>query len=119
MRGKYFAARTVGRNELGSVLRDWDAVVVAVSGSQLVVMNSRRACASGAWKGVISGLRVYSTEEVVGRAIASRRSEVVVSSKFFTNKDGTYISVVDLVASLEKSIKESNQIILMYSVFMV
>ena len=64
----------------------------------------RQALAKGV--NFLDTARVYGTEEVVGRAIASRRSEVVVSSKsLFTNKDGTYISVVDLVASLEKSIK--------------
>ena len=49
--------------------------------------------------------RVYGTEEIVGRAVAGRRANVVISSKtMFRRRDETYMRASDLVESLEKSL---------------
>ena len=49
--------------------------------------------------------RVYGTEEIVGRAVAGRRADVVISSKtMFRRRDETYMRASDLVVSLEKSL---------------
>ncbi len=48
--------------------------------------------------------RAYGTEEVVGRGIAGRRADVVISTKtMFRRKDG-YMAAPDIVDSLEKSL---------------
>ena len=49
--------------------------------------------------------RVYGTEEIIGRASAGIRSELVISSKtMFLRRDESYMPPSDLVLSLEKSL---------------
>lgn len=50
--------------------------------------------------------RAYGTEEVVGKAIAGCRDQVVVSTKtLFRDRDGKYMAPDRLVASLERSLE--------------
>ena len=49
--------------------------------------------------------RVYGTEDIVGRALAGKREDVVISSKtMFRRRDESYMGASDLVESLEKSL---------------
>ena len=49
--------------------------------------------------------RVYGTEQIVGRALAGKRADVVISSKtLFRRRDESYMPASELVASLEKSL---------------
>ncbi len=48
--------------------------------------------------------RVYGTEEVVGRAIAGRRDEVVISSKTMFRRNDDFMAATELVESLEKTL---------------
>ena len=53
--------------------------------------------------------RAYGTEEVVGRAVASCRSDVVISTKtMFRDRDGNYMPTERLIDSLEKSLIRMN-----------
>jgi aryl-alcohol dehydrogenase-like predicted oxidoreductase len=47
----------------------------------------------------------YGTEEVVGRALAGRRDDVVISSKtMYRTRDGEYLSADDILKSIEQSL---------------
>src|SRR5258708_5890401 len=50
---------------------------------------------------LIDTARVYGTEEVVGRALASRRDDVVLSTKAMPELNGELISAEALRSSLE------------------
>lgn len=53
--------------------------------------------------------RAYGTEEVVGRAVAPCREEVVISTKtVFMDRDGAYMPAQRLVDSLERSLERMN-----------
>jgi aryl-alcohol dehydrogenase-like predicted oxidoreductase len=52
----------------------------------------------------IDTARAYQTESAVGKAIAGRRDQVVVSTKVSAGRGDTLLSAAELTASLEKSL---------------
>jgi aryl-alcohol dehydrogenase-like predicted oxidoreductase len=53
---------------------------------------------------LIDTARAYGTEEVVGRALVSRRDEVILSTKAIPEVNGELLSAEALRASVEKSL---------------
>jgi aryl-alcohol dehydrogenase-like predicted oxidoreductase len=54
---------------------------------------------------LVDTARVYGTESAVGRGIAGRRDDVVLSTKVWPERDGQLISARDLRESVEKSLR--------------
>jgi L-galactose dehydrogenase len=54
---------------------------------------------------LIDTARVYGTEEVVGRALARRRDDVVLSTKVMPDVNGELLSAEGLRSSLDKSLR--------------
>ncbi len=53
--------------------------------------------------------RAYGTEEVVGRCVAGRRDDVVISTKaMYVDRDLNYLPPEKLIESLEKSLRRMN-----------
>ena len=54
---------------------------------------------------LIDTARVYRTEEVVGRALAGRRDDVILSTKAMPDVNGEFLTATGLRESVEKSLR--------------